>query len=138
MIAALLALALALPGAAPAFPPAGRTALDGPGKLALRYKTEDKDKPRKSRAQPFALLFGTVFDQDGRLVRGAQVEVRQRDGKGRWQARTDEQGEFAVRLPPGRAVYIVEARAQGLSPEQKEVEFSADERLDVVLQLKRP
>lgn len=137
MIAALLTLALAFPGAASWFPPAGRAALDGPGKLALRYK-DDKDKPRKSRAQPFALLYGTVFDQDGRLVRGAQVEVRQRQGKGRWQARTDEQGEFAVRLPPGKAVYIVEARAQGLNPEQKEVEFSADERLDVVLQLKRP
>ncbi len=137
MIAALLTLALALPGAVPVFAPAGRDALDGPGKLALRDK-DDKDKPRKSKPQPFALLYGTVFDQDGRLVRGAQVEVRQREGKGRWQARTDEQGEFAVRLPPGKAVYIVEARAQGLNPEQKEVEFSADERLDVVLQLKRP
>lgn len=137
MIAVLLALALAFPGAPPWFPPAGWAALDGLGKLALRDK-DDKDKPRKSKAQPFALLYGTVFDQDGRLVRGAQVEVRQREGKGRWQARTDEQGEFAVRLPPGRAVYIVEARARGLNPEQKEVEFAADERLDVVLQLKRP
>ena len=99
---------------------------------------EAENQARKSKHQPYALVFGTVFDQDGRLVRGAKVDVRAREGKGHWESQTDIQGEFAVRLPVGRGVYIVEARAPGFEPDRKEVEFSADERVDVVLHLKRP
>ncbi len=97
-----------------------------------------KDKARKSKSEPYALLFGTVFDESGRLVRGAQVQVRQRQGKGHWEAQTDSQGEFAVHLPVGKAVYTIEARAPALLPDRKEVEFAADERVDVVLHLRRP
>lgn len=102
---------------------------------------ETSDKPSKKQ-QPYCLLFGTVFDETGRLVRGAAIEVRAKEGskekKKRWESRTDIQGEFAVHLPAGKAVYTVEARAPGLEPDRKEVEFSADERVDVVLNLKRP
>lgn len=132
MTALLLALALAATPSA---------ALAGAGTAALPAASAtagEKQKPRKSKYQPHALLFGTVFDEGGRLVRGAQVLVRPREGKGKWEARTDDAGEFAVHLPVGKAVYIVEARAPGMTPDRKEVEVSADERVDIVLHLKRP
>ena len=92
---------------------------------------------RKSRNQPHALLFGTVFDEGGRLVRGARVAVKVKEGKGKWEAQSDMQGEFAVHLPPGKAVYVVEAQAPGLLPDRKEVAFEGEERQDVALHLKR-
>jgi len=53
--------------------------------------------------QPYALVVGTVFfEESGRLVRGAQVEVRQKAGKKHWDAATNTIGEFAVRVPPAR------------------------------------
>jgi protocatechuate 3,4-dioxygenase beta subunit len=112
-----LALALALPAGA------------GPATDA---------QAKKSKRQPYTLLFGTVFDEAGRLVRGAKVGVRAKEGKGRWESQTDQQGEFAVHLPTTKAVYTVEAKAPGLEPGRREVEVAGEDRVDVVLQLKRP
>ena len=87
--------------------------------------------------QPYALVVGTVFFEDsGRLVRGAKVEVKQKDGRKRWEASTNGEGEFSVRLPAGKAVYIVEAQAEGRAPDRKEVEITGDERVEIVLHLK--
>lgn len=92
-------------------------------------------KPGKH--QPYALLFGTVFNEDGRLVRGARVTVKPKETKGKWEAVSDTQGEFAVHLPAVRAVYLVEVQAPGLAPGKKEVAFEGEERQDVVVHLKR-
>ena len=92
---------------------------------------------KKSRNQPHALLFGTVFGEGGRLVRGATVIIKVKDGKGKWDAQSDMQGEFAVHLPPVKAVYVVEAQAPGMVPDSKEVAFEGEERQDIVLHLKR-
>lgn len=96
-----------------------------------------KDGKRKKEAASYALLFGTVFDETGRLVRGAQVQVREKDGKRHWEQVTDSQGEFAVHLPAGAAVYIVEASAPRATRDSKEVSFTSDERQDVVLRISR-
>lgn len=93
-------------------------------------------KPGKHK--PYALLFGTVFNEDGRLVRGAAVTVKPKETKGKWEAISDTQGEFAVHLPAGKAVYILEVQAPGLGPGKKEVAFEGEERQDVVVHLKRP
>ena len=87
--------------------------------------------------QPYALVVGTVFYEDsGRLVRGAKVEVKQKEGRKRWDAATNMEGEFSVRLPAGKGVYIVEAQAPGREPDRKEVEITGEERVDIVLHLK--
>ncbi len=86
--------------------------------------------------QAYAVVVGTVFYEDGRLVRNAKVEVKQKEGRKRWESSTNMEGEFAVRLPAGKAVYIVEAQAPGQAPDRKEVEITADERVDLVLHLK--
>jgi hypothetical protein len=118
---ALCWLALAL-AAAPA--------LGSPPGSAQKQKSRDNKKDYS-----YALLFGTVFNGEGRLVRDAQVRVRQKDGKKRWEAASDGQGEFAVHLPPGAAVYLVEVSAPGLQTESKEIAFSGDERQNVVFRL---
>ena len=91
----------------------------------------------KNKHQPYALLFGTVFNEDGRLVRGARVTVKPKETKGKWETGSDNQGEFAVHLPAGKAVYVVEVQAPGLGPAKKEVAFEGEERQDVVIHLKR-
>jgi len=87
--------------------------------------------------QPYALIVGTVFFEDsGRLVRGAKVEVKQKEGHKHWESSTNLEGEFSFRLPAGKAVYIVEAQSEGRAPDRKEVEITGDERVDVALHLK--
>ncbi len=105
----------------------------------LGPESDRQDQPRKKRkeAAPYALLFGTVFDESGRLVRGASVRVRQKEAKKQWEAVSDTQGEFAVHLPAAPAVYLVEATAPGFSRDSKQVSFTADERQDVVLRISR-
>lgn len=98
---------------------------------------KDKSKNKKKQDSSYALLFGTVFDENGRLVRGAEVRVRQKEGKKHWEATSDVQGEFAVHLPAAPGVYIVDVGAPGFAPDSKEVSFSGDERQDVVFHLAR-
>jgi hypothetical protein len=91
----------------------------------------------QKRLQPYALLYGTVFyEENGFLVRGARVEVRVKDGKKRWESKTNDEGSFAIQVPAGKAVYIVEAQLSGREPDRKEVAVENDERVDVVLHLK--
>ncbi len=106
----------------------------------LRAAAGDQQKSRnsrKQRAQEYALLFGSVFDEAGRAVRGANVRVRQKDGKKKWEASTNPRGEFAVRLPVGAGVYIAQVSLSGFTGESKEVSFAADERQDISLRLSK-
>ena len=105
--------------------------------LVVAAPVPGSQKRPKDKHQPHALLFGTVFNEDGRLVRGARVTVKPKETKGKWETGSDNQGEFAVHLPAGKAVYIVEVLAPGLAPGKKEVAFEGDERQDVVVHLKR-
>ncbi len=64
------------------------------------------DKPAKPTA--YAVLFGTVWDPDGRPVYGVKVKVRRADQKkAKWELYSDHQGEVAQRVPRGKADYVV-------------------------------
>jgi hypothetical protein len=114
--------------------------------------------PRASFAhaeqKPYALIFGTVFSADGRLVYGVPVKVRRADKKKTLQeSMSDHQGEFAFRVPPGPADYLVwadikpskkkgsepppspAAGAQTQSGMEVKVHVDADERVDISLHL---
>ncbi len=104
--------------------------------LILSPAPQNQKKPSK-KAQPSCLIFGTVFDDRGFLVRGAKVDVKVKAGKGHWEAASDGQGEFAVHLPLPKNVYIVEAAAPGLETDRKETECEGDSRVDVAMHLKR-
>jgi hypothetical protein len=98
--------------------------------------------PRK----PYALIFGTVWGPNDRPVYGVRVKIRRADQKkAKWELYSNHQGEFAQRLPAGKADYIVGADLKGfksmsgkeLSPgEQVTVHIEADERQDIGLHLK--
>jgi hypothetical protein len=58
--------------------------------------------------KPYALIFGTVFSAEGHLAYGVPVKVRRADKKKPLlEAMSDHSGEFAFRVPPGPADYVV-------------------------------
>src|SRR5215467_4943808 len=73
--------------------------------------SEDSGKKEK----PYALIFGTVWGPDDRPVYGIRVFIRRADQKKpKWELFSDHRGEFAQRLPAGKADYIVWVDLKGL------------------------
>ena len=109
--------------------------------LATQAAAAKDDKKKKKERPAYALLGGTLFDENGRRVPGIEIVVREKDGKRRWKAASDTSGEFAVHLPAGAAVYIVEAvlpkQAAGYVVDSVEVTFSGEERQDISLRVRR-
>lgn len=99
-----------------------------------------RDKPKN-----YALIFGTVFDPDGRTVYAIKVKIRRADEKkARWELYSDHSGEFAQRVPPGSGDYIVWADVKDYKlPDGRrfapgtevKVHIDSDERTDIGLHL---
>lgn len=106
---------------------------------------------QKDRTKPYGLIFGTAYGPDNRPLYGARVTIHLAGHKSpRWELMSDHRGEFAQRVPPGPADYIVTGEAvvvpvtdgrpqtskkKHLKGEAK-VHFDNDERQDVGLHLK--
>ena len=59
---------------------------------------------------PYALIFGTVWGPDNRPVYGVKVNIRRvADKKAKWEVYSDHAGEFAQRIPAGKADYVISA-----------------------------
>ena len=102
--------------------------------LAVRPAAPPSDAPK-----PYALIFGTVYAPDDRPAYGVTVKIRRAlEKKARWELFSDHHGEFAQRLPAGRADYVVWAEVKGPKgrpkPEVK-VHIENDERVDISLHL---
>jgi hypothetical protein len=105
-------------------------------------RAQDPQDPHK----PYALLFGTVWGPDDRPVYGVPVKIRRADQKkAKWQLQSDHRGEFAQRLPAGKADYVVWADLKGVKSlsgkrlqagEEITVHIEGDERTDIGLHLK--
>jgi hypothetical protein len=105
--------------------------------MALGHSSlQEQKKPHKD----YALIFGTVFGPDGRSRYGVPVKIRRADQKkALWEGQSDHQGEFAARVPPGTADYIVWADIKvpkGESKPETKVHIDYDERVDIGLHLK--
>lgn len=95
----------------------------------------------------YALIFGTVWGPDGHALYRVKVRIRRADQKkAHWELYSDHQGEFAQRLPPGPADYLVWAdlkgykslAGKGLHQDQEvKVHVDNDEREDIGLHLKQ-
>jgi hypothetical protein len=106
----------------------------------LPVRADDREKPK-----PYALIFGTVWDPDGHPLYGVKVKIRRADEKKvRWELYSNHTGEFAQRVPTGKADYIVWADVKGyklpsgrkLKPgSEVTVHIDADERSDIGLHL---
>jgi hypothetical protein len=102
---------------------------------------------QKSRGKPYALIAGTVWGPDDHPVYGITVKIRKstdKPKKVRWEVYSDHMGEFAQRVPPGEADYILSADLKGLKPadgkplhlvQEVTVHVYNDERQDVGLHL---
>lgn len=99
--------------------------------------------------KPYALIFGTVWGPDDRPVYGVRVRMRREDQKkAKWDLMSDHSGEFAQRVPAGKATYVLWVEAKDLkglkSADGKQLEpgpevtvqITADERQDIGLHLK--
>ncbi len=94
---------------------------------------------------PYALIFGTVWGPDDRPVYGITVKIRRvPDKKPKWQLYSDHSGEFAQRVPAGKADYVVSADLKGVKitdgsqlrlAEEVPVHVEYDERVDIGLHL---
>jgi len=72
-------------------------------------------EPEKEK--PYALIFGTVWDPEGHPVYGVRVKIRRADQKkARWEVYSNHVGEFAQRLPPDKADYVVWADLKDYKP----------------------
>ncbi len=99
------------------------------------------------KPQPYALIYGTVWDPDGHPLYGVKVKIRRstdKPGKARWELYSNHTGEFAQRVPVGNADYVVWADLKGyklasgktLKPgAEVNVHIDSDERADIGLHL---
>jgi hypothetical protein len=92
-----------------------------------------------SKEKPYALIFGTVWDAQGRPAYGVPIKIRREDQKkAKWQLMSDHRGEFAQRVPPGKANYIIwtdKKGKKGSKPVETTAHIENDERIDVGLHL---
>ncbi len=102
--------------------------------LSLSATAGEKKKPAD-----YALIFGTVWSADNRPYAGAKVSIRRSDEKkARWLLYSDRRGEFAQRVPVGKADYVVWAevpKKKGHAAETT-VHIEDNERADIGLHLK--
>ena len=95
----------------------------------------------------YALIFGTIWGPDNRSVYGVKVKIRRaRDRKPKWELTSDHVGEFAQRVPAGKADYVVWADLKGVKTKEGHplhlaqevtIHVEYDERVDIGLHLTR-
>ena len=101
--------------------------------------------PKKPQKAEYALIFGTVGGPDDHPVYGIPVKIRRaQDKKAKWEVYSDHHGEFAQRVPPGEADYILSADLKGVKTadgkplhqvSEVKVHVDYDEREDTGLHL---
>jgi len=90
---------------------------------------------------PYALISGTVFQENGISLPGARIEIvpagelqGARKFK-RLEAVSDARGEFAFRVPVEEMTYKLSVRAAGYIPQEKTAQAAGEVRVDVFFRL---
>ena len=83
------------------------------------------------------LFGGTVFQDNGIAQPGAKVILasKQQPGKKLQEQTSSPRGEFAFRVPPGPAAYVISASFKGFEVASKEVDIEAQEQVHKTLLL---
>lgn len=94
----------------------------------------------KHKEKPYALLFGTMWGVNQHPLPGVTIHIRRvQDKKARWTLVSDNNGEFAQRVPPGKQDYVVWAEIKEKKKPTKTVETKVhvdnEERVDFGLHL---
>jgi len=97
---------------------------------------------KKPVPQSYALVAGTVFEERGYALPGADVTLipdpQPGDGPAKvkkLQATSNARGEFVFRVPAGPMQYTLNVGAKGYQPARKSVSVQGEERVDVTFQL---
>ena len=103
-------------------------------------KTEAKNQNDEKKAKyDYALIYGTVWDQNDQPVYGVPIKIRRADQKkAKWELTSDHQGEFAQRVPVGKADYVIWADIKVPKGQQKpetKAHIEDNERIDISLHL---
>ena len=85
----------------------------------------------------YSVIAGTVFHDNGFSLAGAVITLSRKDASKvkRLQSVSDSRGEFAFRVSPAPAAYVVKASLKGYQPVEKEVSVAGEERVEVTLSL---
>ena len=58
--------------------------------------------------KPYALIYGTLYNAEGVHIYGATIKIRRAGSKKvLWELTSDHSGDFAQRVPPGPADYVL-------------------------------
>jgi len=94
-----------------------------------------------SSGERYALIFGTLWGAGDRPVYGVRVKLRRSDEKKfRWEAISDHRGEFAFRVAPAKADYVLVPDVKHSKDKplpETSVHVEGDERVDVSVHLAR-
>lgn len=78
--------------------------------VAAAFSSPQSTSRKSTAAQDYALIFGTVWGPDGHSVAGIPIKIRRAtDKKPKWELVSDNNGEFAQRVPAGTMDYIIQA-----------------------------
>lgn len=92
---------------------------------------------KQHERDPYALLFGTIYGPDDRPAYGVKIKIRRADQKkAKWELLSNHQGEFAQRVPAGKADYIITADVKANPKPELTVHVDNDERKDFVMHCK--
>lgn len=121
--------------------------LPGPRPYALPAVGSPPPPPKLKAKDAYALIFGTVWGPDDHHVYGIRVKIRRaQDKRAKWELISDHAGEFAQRVPAGKADYVVWADLKGVKTadgqplrlvQPVEIHVDYDERVDIGLHLSR-
>jgi hypothetical protein len=116
------------------------------GIVATAMGADPNPPQSKNSEKAYALLYGTVYGPDNLTVYGVKVHIRRSDQKKpKWELYSDHAGEFAQRVPAGKATYVIWADLKGYKSlngkklqagQPVTVEVQNDERADISLHLK--
>jgi hypothetical protein len=112
------------------------------GQETSASKTEQKNQNEQKKTKyDYALIFGTVWDQNDHPIYGVPIKIRRVDQKkAKWELVSDHQGEFAQRVPVGKADYVIWADIKvpkGQQRPETKGHIEDNERIDVSLHLTR-
>jgi hypothetical protein len=117
--------------------------------LALVFATHgEAGSLEKAKAKKdYAVIVGTVWGPDDLPVYGVKVKIRRaQEKKAKWEIYSDHHGEFAQRLPTGKADYVVSADLKDFKPadgkplhpgQEVPVHIDNAERVDIGLHLRQ-
>jgi hypothetical protein len=107
--------------------------------MAAPIPSPGPDPQKNTVSKDYALIAGTVWGPDDHPIANVPITIRTAAGKkAKWDLVSNQRGEFAQRVPPGRQDYIIQAdikTAKGQSKPEITVQIEDNERKDVGLHL---